>query len=249
MRLRALIVDDEAPARAHLRDLLAEFEHVELVGEASTAQEAETLLRAVEHDVVFLDIRMPGMDGIEAAAVFAELAKPPFVVFTTAYEEYAARAFDVGAADYLLKPVSRARLQKAVGRAWERRLIADAAGGVERAKDSRELEYVTARHGHRMILVGVGDIIFLSVQGEMVYVHTSGDAYVALAPSLDQLEQGLRSQRFFRTHRSYLVNLRQVDEVIPLFNRTFELVMRDSRHSRVPVSRRKAVELRDLVGF
>ena len=100
-----------------------------------------------------------------------------------------------------------------------------------------------------MILVGVGDIVFLSVQGETVYVHTASDAHVALAPSLDQLEQGLAEQRFFRTHRSYLVNLRQVDEVVPLFNRTYELVMKDGRHSRVPVSRRKAVELRDLLGF
>ena len=84
------------PARAHLRDLLAEFENVELVGEASTAVEAEALLRAVEHDVVFLDIRMPGMDGMEAAALFAELPKPPFVVFTTAYEEYAAQGIRSG---------------------------------------------------------------------------------------------------------------------------------------------------------
>ena len=106
--MRVLIVDDEAPARAHLRTLLQEVEGVELVGEASTAAEAETLLRAVEHDLVFLDIRMPGMDGIEAASLFAELPKPPFVVFTTAYEEYAAKAFELGAADYLLKPISRA---------------------------------------------------------------------------------------------------------------------------------------------
>lgn len=249
MKLRALIVDDEAPARAHLRDLLAEFENVELVGEASTAQEAESLLRAVEHDLVFLDICMPGMDGIEAAAVFSELPKPPFLVFTTAHEEYAAKAFDLGAGDYVLKPISRARLQKAIHRAWERRMSADAHGAEVLGREARRLEYVTARQDHRMILVGVADIVFLSVRGETVFVHTASDAHVVLAPSLDQLEQGLVGQHFFRTHRSYLVNLRQVEEVVPLFNRTYELVMKDVRRSRVPVSRRKAVELRGLLGF
>lgn len=250
--MRVLVVDDEAPARAHLRTLLEEVEGVELVGEASTAAEAETLLRAVEHDLVFLDIRMPGMDGMEAASHFAELPKPPFVVFTTAYEEYAAKAFELGAADYLLKPISRARLQKALARALERKLgegAARKAAEASQAKASKALEYVTARRGQKMVLVAVEDIAFLTVEGETVHVFTAGDSYVALAPSLDQLEQSLTPANFFRTHRSYLVSLRYVDEVVPMFNRTFELVMKDARRSRVPVSRRKAVELRDLLGF
>jgi two-component system response regulator LytT len=252
MRLRALIVDDEAPARAHLRDLLGELEGVELVGEASNAMEAEALLRAVEHDLVLLDIRMPGMDGVEAAELFAELPKPPYVIFTTAYEEYAAKAFELGAADYLLKPISKGRLEKALTRAWELKASAGAArrlGGAPRGKESRTLEYVTARRGHKMVLVGVGDIAYLTVEGETVYAFTEGDSFVALAPSLDQLEQGLAGANFFRTHRRYLVNLKYIDEVVPMFNRTFELVMKDDRRSRVPVSRRKAVELRDRLGF
>ena len=251
--MRALIVDDEAPARAHLRALLEDVEGVELVGEASNAMEAEKLLRAVEHDVVFLDIRMPGMDGVEAAELFAELPKAPLVVFTTAYEEYATKAFELGAADYLLKPISRARLEKALSRAWDRKAAAGAAS--ERAvmapktRDNRTLKYVTARRGHKMILVAVEDIAYLSVEGEMVHVFTNEDSYLALAPSLDQLEKGLAGVNFFRTHRRYLVNLQYVAEVVPMFNRTYELVMKDVRRSRVPVSRRKAVELRGLLGF
>ena len=213
---------------------------------------AETLLRAVEHDLVFLDIRMPGMDGIEAASHFAELPKPPFVVFTTAYEEYAAKAFELGAADYLLKPISRARLQKALSRAQERQLGESAARRVEEApapKADRTLKYVTARRGHKMVLVTVEDIAYLTVDGETVHVFTADESYEALASSLDQLEQGLAPANFFRAHRAYLVNLRYVHEVVPMFNRTYELVMKDARRSRVPVSRRKAVELRDLLGF
>lgn len=251
--MRALIVDDEAPARAQLRTLLEELEGVELVGEAANAMEAEKLLRAMEHDLVFLDIRMPGMDGMEAAELFADLPKAPLVIFTTAYEEYAAKAFEVGAADYLLKPISRSRLEKALIRAWDRSLADGAreekAAMAPRAKDSRTLQYVTARRGHKMILVAVEDIAFINVEGEIVHVFTADDCYMALAPSLDQLEKGLAGANFFRAHRSYLVNLTYVAEVVPMFNRTYELVMKDARRSRVPVSRRKAVELRGLLGF
>jgi two-component system LytT family response regulator len=266
MILRALIVDDEPRARSHLRDLLGDVEDVELVGEASTASEAEKLLLAVEHDLVFLDIRMPGMDGMSAAEIFLSLPKKPFVVFTTAYDEYAARAFELGAADYLLKPVSKARLQKAVNRARELKAGseavgvsggeegavasgAEAAAGIAPTAPGRRVEYVTAKDGERMILVRPDDVSFFSVEGEIIRVTTADQTLVAIAPSMDQLEQTLTDLDFFRVHRGYLVNLRRVAEVVPLNNRTYELVMRDRRGSRVPVSRRKAVELRDLLGF
>lgn len=265
MTLRALIVDDEPRARSHLRDLLGDIEDVELVGEASTATEAEKLLLAVEHDLVFLDIRMPGMDGMSAAEIFLSLPKKPFVVFTTAYDEYAARAFELGAADYLLKPVSKSRLRKAVNRARELKAGSEAVGspsseartdptsGVAMSPVSegagRRLEYVTARDGARMILVRPEDIVFFAVEGETIHVTTGDQTLAVMAPSMDQLELSLAGLDFFRAHRGYLVNLRRVAEVVPLNNRTYELVMRDRRASHVPVSRRKAVELRDLLGF
>ncbi len=262
--LRALIVDDEPRARSHLRDLLEEIEGVELVGEASTAAEAEKLLLAVEHDLVFLDIRMPGMDGMSAAEIFISLPKSPFVVFTTAYDEYAARAFELGAADYLLKPISKSRLVKAVNRAQELKaggefmgtltepaaeVGAEVGGATAGAAAGKRMEYVTARKDGRLVLVRIEEVAYLSVDGETVHVATGDDNLVAVAPSMDQLEQSLCGSDFFRAHRSYLVNLRKVAEVVPLNNRTYELVMKDRRGSRVPVSRRKAVELRDLLGF
>ncbi|MHB1343231.1 MAG: LytR/AlgR family response regulator transcription factor [Thermoleophilia bacterium] len=263
MMLRALIVDDEPRARSHLRDLLEEIEGVELVGEASTAAEAEKLLLAVEHDLVFLDIRMPGMDGMSAAEIFISLPKSPFVVFTTAYDEYAARAFELGAADYLLKPISRSRLVKAVNRARELKAGGEVVGtwaepagevGAEGGAAAagavgKRMEYVTARKDGRLVLVRIEEVAYLSVDGETVHVATGDENLVAMAPSMDQLEQSLCGSDFFRAHRSYLVNLRKVAEVVPLNNRTYELVMNDRRGSRVPVSRRKAVELRDLLGF
>lgn len=266
MILRALIVDDEPRARSHLRDLLGDVDGVELVGEASTATEAEKLLLAVEHDLVFLDIRMPGMDGISAAEIFASLPKSPFVVFTTAYEEYAARAFELGAADYLTKPIGKVRLQQAIDRARELKVGSQALGMVPEGSDdeapvagpaiggtgpapAKPMEYVTARRGERMVPARLEDIVYLRVAGETVYVRTGDETLVAVAPSMDQLEQGMTGAGFFRAHRSYLVNLRRVAEVALLSNRTYELVMNDARGSRVPVSRRKAVELRGLLGF
>lgn len=254
--IRALIVDDEAPARAHLRTLLEEVEGVEIVGEASNAVEAEKLLRVAEHDVVFLDIRMPGMDGVRAAELYSGLPKPPFVVFTTAYEEYAQQAFDVDAIDYLLKPISKDRLRKCirkvVGRlhvsegatySEEIRSVTDASG----QEESRE--YLTARQGHRMVLIATEDIVYVQVEREEVNIFTREDRYEAMVSSLDGLERALDASSFFRTHRNYLVNLRHVSEVVPMFNRTYELVMTDAQESRVPVSRRRAVDLRAALGF
>lgn len=254
--IRTLIVDDEAPARTHLRTLLEEIEGVEVVGEASNAVEAEELLRAAEHDVVFLDIRMPGIDGMRAAEVFGGLPKPPSVVFTTAYEEYAPQAFDVDAVDYLLKPISKARLSRCIKRtvgrlspsegvalAREIRAVSNTSG----RQDTRE--YVTARRGNRMILISVDDIAYVQVEREKVNLFTREDSFEALVASLDELEGGLDAVSFFRTHRNYLVNLRHVAEVVPMFNRTYELVMKDVRGSRVPVSRRRAVDLRGILGF
>ncbi|MGQ9826131.1 MAG: LytR/AlgR family response regulator transcription factor, partial [Desulfotomaculales bacterium] len=118
MKLKALIVDDEYPARQELRYALNEFSQIEIVGEATNAQEAMALIRALDYQVLFLDISMPGMSGLELGAAIRELPRPPYVIFVTAYDEYAVKAFDVDAVDYLLKPIEISRLKRAVDRVW-----------------------------------------------------------------------------------------------------------------------------------
>ncbi|HHW44314.1 MAG TPA: response regulator, partial [Desulfotomaculum sp.] len=119
MKLKALIVDDEYPARQELRYALGNFENVEIVGEATNAQEALALIKALDYQVLFLDISMPGMNGLELGAAIQELPRQPQVIFVTAYDEYAVQAFEVNAVDYLLKPVDQARLKKAVDKVFK----------------------------------------------------------------------------------------------------------------------------------
>ncbi|MDQ7789745.1 MAG: response regulator, partial [Clostridia bacterium] len=116
MKLRALIVDDEYPARQELRYILGKFEDIEIVGEAANASEALALIKALGYSILFLDISMPGMNGLELGAAIQEMEKPPYVIFVTAYDEYALRAFDVNAIDYILKPIEENRLRMAVNK-------------------------------------------------------------------------------------------------------------------------------------
>src|SRR5660397_218908 len=168
----------------------------------------------------------------------------------------AQQAVDVDAIDYLLKPISKDRLRKCirkvVGRlhvsegatySEEIRSVTDASG----QEESRE--HLTARQGHRMVLIATEDIAYVQVEREEVNIFTREDRYEAMVSSLDGLERALDASSFFRTHRNYLVNLRHVSEVVPMFNRTYELVMTDAQESRVPVSRRRAVDLRAALGF
>lgn len=254
MRARALIVDDEAPARAELRYLLEEFNQVQVVGEATNGEEALVLLRSLSYDVVLLDIRMPGGTGLEVAAALRKLPHPPKVIFTTAYPDHAVAAFDLEAADYLVKPFDADRL----GRALDRAL----SGGGDEARPapggpphpppggSAEVEplgRIPVQRDGRTVLVDQAAIVYASAVRGYSYLNLA-DERVLVSLSLNELERRLRGH-FFRTHRSYLVNLHQVRELVPDFKGALVLVMNDRQRSRVEVSRRQARELRRRLGM
>jgi DNA-binding LytR/AlgR family response regulator len=264
MRARALIVDDEAPARAELRYLLDEFEHVQVVGEATNVEEALVLLRSLSYDVVLLDIRMPGGTGLDIAAALRELPHRPKVIFTTAYPDYAVEAFDLEAADYLVKPFDAERLRRALDRALEGTLdesdphgaVAGAAstsasgsGGPNAGSGSpaEPLGRIPVQRGGRTVLVDQASIIYASAARGYSYLQLA-DERVLVSFSLNELERRLRGH-FFRTHRSYLVNLDHVRELVPDFKGSLVLVMDDRQRSRVEVSRRQARELRRVLGM
>jgi DNA-binding LytR/AlgR family response regulator len=252
MRARCLIVDDEAPARADLRHLLGRFQQVQVVGEASNSEEALLLMGSLDYDLVFLDIRMPGGTGLDIARSMRETAHPPKVIFTTAFPDYAVEAFDLDAADYLVKPFDAERL----GRALDRAL---ATGGEEpetppaaqRPPDTGESpspSRIPVQQGDRTVLVNESSIIYASASRGYSYLQLSEDR-VLVSYSLNELERRLRGSQFFRAHRSYLVNLNYVRELAPDFNGALMLVMGDHQRSRVEVSRRQARELRRLLGL
>ncbi len=236
MTLKALVVDDEAPARSELRYLLDEAGGVEVVGEASNASEAFQLIKAIPYDVVFLDIDMPGLSGIQLAETLTELERQPAIIFVTAHSEHAVKAFEVSATDYLVKPVEIARLRTAIAR------LAPAQ------PEGARIERIPVEKAGKKLLLQVEDIFYIMAKDDYSYLHTDGERYLSTI-SLAQLERKLDASGFFRVHRRYLVNLASVREVVPMYGGTLLLTLQDSGGTHVPVSRRRVPALRKALGL
>ena len=239
--IRALIVDDEAPARERLRLLLDEIEDVEIAGEAVDGEAALDAVAALVPDVVFLDIQMPGCTGLEVAA---SLRSPrPRIVFCTAFDQYAIDAFELSAADYLLKPVNRARLAKALDR-----VRGGAAGDEPLDRLTRAAAApmrFLARSGQTYRVVNSREVLcFVSADG-MTRVHAAGQHF-ELPPTLNELELRLDPRQFFRISRAAIVNLDAVKEVAPTAGGHGEVMLRDGM--RLEVSRRRFRELTERLG-
>jgi DNA-binding LytR/AlgR family response regulator len=269
--LKALIVDDEAPARSELRFLLAEAGGVEVVGEASDASEALQLIAAIEYDVVFVDVEMPGLSGLDLAEALP-IAKPsPAVIFVTAYSEHALEAFEVAATDYIVKPVSLDRLRRALARiaaarggaeAGARADAPDAAPGDPRMEDPEQrplgpraapegavrIERVAVGKGDRTLLIAAEDILYVEAEDDYSRVHTTHGRYLS-GVSLSVLQTRLEPLGFFRVHRSYLVDLGRVREVLPMYGGTLMLVLSDAAGTQIPVSRRRVAALKLALGM
>jgi two-component system response regulator LytT len=205
--LKALVVDDEAPARSELRFLLGESGGVEVVGEAGNAVEALQLIKAIPYDVIFLDIQMPGLSGVQLAEVLSGLSRPPSIIFVTAHSEHAVKAFEVKATDYLVKPVEIERLRQAIGRLEPAAEMAPA-----------KVERIPVEKAGKKLLINVSDILYVMAKDDYSYLYTPADRYLSTI-SLAQLEIKLEPVGFFRIHRRYLVNLARVKEVVPMYGR------------------------------
>jgi two-component system response regulator LytT len=238
MTLKALVVDDEAPSRSELRFLLAEAGGIEVIGEASNAAEAMQLIKAIPYDVVFLDIEMPGLSGMRLAAALGELERPPAIIFVTAYSEHAVQAFEVEAADYLVKPVEVARLRRAI----ERLSPQAPASGAAR------VERVPVEKAGKKLLLSVEEIFHIMAKDDYSYLYTDGERYLSTL-SLQDLERKLEPRGFFRVHRRFVVNLEKVKEVVPMYGGTLLLTMKDRAASQVPVSRRRVPSLKKALGL
>lgn len=245
--MRTLIADDEPPARERLKRLLANVEGVDLIGEAEDGAQAVEMIQAERPDLVLLDVQMPGLNGFD---VIEALKDPPLVIFVTAYDEYAIRAFEVSALDYLLKPFSQERLAKAIRRARETL----AGEGSSRAQLAPLLESLTSqgqylrrlavRDWDRIRVLPVDEVDWIGVEDEQVVVHAGDKAY-PIPRRLRDLEARLDPARFFRTHRSAIVNLDRVAEVIPWFKGSHKL--RLTSGVDIELSRARARALREIL--
>jgi two-component system response regulator AlgR len=238
IRLRALIVDDEAPARDRLRRLLEEIGDVTVVGEAATGEEALQRCAALDPDVVLLDVRMPGMDGIEAARHLGVLDEPPAVIFTTAYDEYALAAFEHEAVGYLLKPVRREKLARAMRHA-ARVAGPQLARLAEQSQLGRRRAQICARLGEQLKLVPVADVLYFAADQKYVTMrHHSGRELID--ESLRALEQEFAPD-FIRIHRNSLVARQHISAVERSAEGQLAVRLKDCDEV-LPVSRRQAAE-------
>ncbi len=256
MVLKALIVDDEYPARMELRFRLAKHLDVEIIGEATNAREALRLIEALEYDVVFLDVQMPGMSGIDVARQLRAREIPPKVVFVTAHENYAVPAFEMRAVDYLLKPFDDERLAETIQRLREAKGNVAAARGQseegppERAEEKEPrkgnyLQWVLCERDDRQVPLPLPDIVYVFSEGYNVYVQTNQERLLTRY-TLQELTERLPPAQFFRSHRSYLVNIFQIREISPYFNGAYLLKMKDKAHSEVLVSRSNVKRLKEF---
>lgn len=241
--IRILIVDDEAPARDKLARWLAAHEDIELVGEAADGLAAVTAIEKLDPEVVFLDIQMPGLSGLEVAAQL-EAERAPLLIFVTAFDEHAIRAFDLNAVDYLLKPYDRDRLGKTVQRLRERRATSalharPAAVRTARAHGGSSERLLVPR-GETLELIDAAGIHWLEAEDNYVQVHTAQARYLLRRTLTDLLSQ-LGEQRFARIHKSAAVNIAEIQSLTPLFKGDHELKLRSGKLLRL--SRRFKDEL------
>ena len=244
--LKVLIVDDERPARRDLTRILGKIEGFEKAGEAGNGLKAVEMIRDSAPDIVLLDIQMPGLDGFQVLSRLGETGDIPPVIFVTAYDQYAIRAFDVHAADYILKPVDEDRLREALGRAKER------AQGTTPRQDLDDLllsvgaltQRVPVRRGSGVVMVDVQEILYACVSDGEISIVTHDLEGTSARRSLDELQSELPAGMFMRVHRAYLANICRIREIIPWENNSFRIRMGDDDGPVIPVSRANARELK-----
>jgi two-component system LytT family response regulator/two-component system response regulator LytT len=254
MKITALIVDDEQPARDELGFLLKGFPDVEVVGQGKNGVEAVNLIRELNPRVTFLDVQMPGLDGFGVIKKLLEKkVRLPYFVFATAYDHYAVQAFEVNALDYLLKPIAKPRLEKAIAKL--RRMIETAASTsdkldrlvqmMEEHPPAQKNKLVVKSQG-RLFLVDAEEIIFATIEDGVISIFARDLEGISNFRTVEELQSNLDPKVFWRVHRSYLVNVNHIKEVVPWFKSSYQLKMQDRKQTEIPVSRAQTRKLREL---
>jgi len=256
MTLSVLIVDDEQLARNELAFLLKGVGEVQVVAEARNGVEAVQLIREHAPDLVFLDVQMPGLDGFGVIKKLMDRHVPlPRFIFATAFDQYAVRAFEVNAIDYLLKPFDKKRVAAAVQKARERIETAgpedklDALVRMLESQKPQPASKILIKSQGRMFLVDQKDICFASIEDGVITVVTLTLEGHSNCRTLEELLAALDPATFWRAHRSFLVNINRIKEVVPWFKSSYQLRMGDKNQTEVPVSRAQTKRLRELFGL
>jgi len=256
MSLSAVIVDDEQLAREELAYLLRDLD-VDVVAQGKNGVEAVNLIKELSPDVVFLDVQMPGLDGFGAIKkLLDKKVALPQIVFATAYDQYAVKAFEVSAVDYLLKPFDKKRVAKAVEKARQKLESAgspsDQIGTIVKMLEQQQrppAAKVLLKSAGRLFLVDQKDICYASIEDGVITVVAIGMEGQSNCRTLEELLDSLDPNMFWRAHRSYLVNINRIKEVVPWFKSSYQIRMEDKKQAEIPVSRAQTKRLRELFGL
>ncbi|MBV8808695.1 MAG: response regulator transcription factor [Acidobacteriaceae bacterium] len=248
--ISTLIVDDEQLAREELSYLLQDFPEIDLVQTAANGLEALNLIEQLDPDLVFLDVQMPGLDGLSVIGKVREKggAMPHFIL-TTAFDQYAVEAFRLQALDYLLKPVDKERLAESITRAkrvFEEKQSAEKPAA-EPAKATVQRTKLLVKTNNRNLIVDAQDMVYATIDDGTITVVTSHFEGQSNYRTIEELQSNLDPNVFWRVHRSFLVNINKIREVIPWFKSSFQLKMDDKKQTEIPVSRIQTRRLRTLL--
>ena len=251
--LATIVVDDEQLARDELAFLLKDFPEIDVIGTGSNGLEALNLIEKLEPEVVFMDVHMPGLDGLAVVQQLREKGiDPPHFIFVTAYDQYAVEAFRLEAMDYLLKPLDRGRLAETIDRA--RRLILEkrssepipTRGGAAAAPAPAPRTKLMVKAANRNFIVDASDVIYATIDSGLITLVTTSFEGQSNYRTIEDLQASLDREVFWRVHRSYLVNINRIKEVVPWFKSSYQLRMDDKKHTEIPVSRVQTRRLREL---
>jgi len=240
MSIRAIVVDDEPLARDELRFMLGQCEDIEVVGEARNASEAQELCRDEQPDVAFLDLRMPGPDGVALAETLMASHPELQVIIVSAHDDGALRAFEARVADYLLKPVRLERLRQAIGRV---RVVPSVA-----SNDQDRLERIAVRRKDAYVVLELIDVVYFEVKDEFVWAVTENDRF-AIDKTLANLEDQVDPDAFFRSHRGFIVRYDRIRAIEPTGAGTYQLRLDHPESPKIPLARERAKKLRERIPF
>ncbi|MGP3779801.1 LytR/AlgR family response regulator transcription factor [Halanaerobium saccharolyticum] len=253
--IKTMIVEDEKLAREELKYLINKEDDFKVVFEAGDGQKALELLNNNQVDLLFLDIKIPGISGIEIARILKEKENSPYIVFTTAYDEYAVEAFQLAAVDYLLKPISDHRFKESLEKIKEKmdqniafnQQLENLFASINSQNKDSSLNKIAVMEKDYYLMLDFKDIYYFSTRDKKVWAHCHKKSYMT-GFQLKELENMLPEQ-FFRIHKSYIVNLKHIKAVIPWFKGKYQVLMEDYSEHKIPVSRSKVDQINNLLNL
>jgi len=243
--LKALIVEDEEYSAIELKYLLKKVDkNIKVIGIINSGQKALNVIKKLNPDIVFLDIKLNDLNGLEIAKCLLSMDEGIKIIFTTAYDEYAVKAFELNALDYVLKPFSEERLKKTIEKIRRNNEVEAAGLG----KKFDEVKKLPVKSDSKLIFIDIDEIIYIEAEGRNSIIKTGSGVYKSLY-SLKNIEERLKNTCFFRVHKSYIINLKKIREVIPWFNNTYLIKLSGCEGIEIPVSKNKANELKSILNI